>query len=82
MIAADIDFVGAKQIVAEIEAQGGQALAVKVDITKEAEVNEMRLTEAFGYSRLDFLAIGLDCRAGGHSGRFCHLAGFDCPLTR
>lgn len=41
VIAADIDLDGAKQTAAHVEALGRKALAVKVDVTRQAEVDEM-----------------------------------------
>jgi len=41
IIAADIDFEGAQRTADEIEALGRQALVVKVDVTKRAEIDAM-----------------------------------------
>ena len=41
IIAADIDLEGAQQTAAQVEALGRKALAVKVNVTKQAEVDAM-----------------------------------------
>ena len=38
---ADIELDAARSVAAEIEAQGGQALAVGVDLTSESEIQAM-----------------------------------------
>lgn len=55
IVAADIDPDGAKQTAAAVEALGRQALAVKVDVTRQAEVDAMvkKAIEKFG--RIDIL---------------------------
>jgi len=55
IVAADIDLDGAKQTAAALEALGRKALAVKVDVTKQAEVDAMvkKAIEKFG--RIDIL---------------------------
>jgi 3-oxoacyl-[acyl-carrier protein] reductase len=55
VIVADIDLNGARQTAAEIEAQGGQALAVKADITQESEVNEMVQAGVAKFGPIDIL---------------------------
>jgi len=62
----DINGENAKQVVAEITAAGGKAIAVVADVTKPADIDLMiaQTTSAFG--RLDFLhnnAFGLPSRA-------------------
>ena len=55
IIAADIDLDGAKQTATQVEALGRRALAVKVNVTKQAEVDAMveKAIEKFG--RIDIL---------------------------
>jgi 3-oxoacyl-[acyl-carrier protein] reductase len=55
VIVADVDLKGAKQTAAEIEALGGQTLAVKADITKEAEVVEMVQAGVTKFGPIDIL---------------------------
>jgi 2-deoxy-D-gluconate 3-dehydrogenase len=55
VVVSDIDIEGAHGVVAEIAAQGGKALAIKADIRKSAEVQNMvdETTREFG--RVDIL---------------------------
>ncbi|MCK4274121.1 MAG: SDR family oxidoreductase [Dehalococcoidales bacterium] len=55
IVAADIDPDGAKQTAAAVEALGRKALAVKVDVTRQTEVDDMvkKAIEKFG--RIDIL---------------------------
>ena len=55
VVCADIRLDGARQTAAEIKALGRKALAVKVDVTKQAQVDRMveRALEKFG--RIDIL---------------------------
>ncbi len=55
IVAADIDPDGAKQTAAAVEALGRKALAVKVDVTRQTEVEDMvkKAIEEFG--RIDIL---------------------------
>jgi len=55
IVAADIDLDGAKQTAAAVEALGRKALAVKVDVTRQTEVEDMvkKAIEEFG--RIDIL---------------------------
>ena len=55
LIVADIDLAGAQKTAAEIEALGRQALAVKVDVTKAAEVNEMVKAALAKFGKIDIL---------------------------
>ena len=55
VIVSDIDLKGAEQTVAEIKALGGQGLAVKCDITKEAEVKEMAQAGVAKFGQIDIL---------------------------
>lgn len=53
VVVADLNLAGARATASQIEAAGGEALALEVDVTKEAQVAEMvrRAVERFG--RLD-----------------------------
>lgn len=55
MAIADIDYTGAQQVAAELNRDGGQAIAVGMDVTSEAQVDDgmIRVVEAFG--RIDVL---------------------------
>ena len=55
VVVADIDLAGAKKTGADVESRGRKALAVKVDVTKQAEVDAMvkKAIEKFG--RIDVL---------------------------
>ncbi len=55
VVSADIKFPEAQEVAAEIEAAGGQSLAVEVDVSDHARVQEMarRAVERFG--RVDIL---------------------------
>jgi 3-oxoacyl-[acyl-carrier protein] reductase len=55
IIAADIDLKGAEKTAAEVEALGCRALAVKVDVTKRAEVDEMVKTALAEFDKIDIL---------------------------
>jgi NAD(P)-dependent dehydrogenase (short-subunit alcohol dehydrogenase family) len=55
IIAADIDFNGAKKTAAQVEASGRKALAVKVDVTKQTEVDAMVKQAIDKFSRIDIL---------------------------
>ncbi len=55
IIAADINLEGASATAAEIESMGRKALAVKADITKEAELKEMVNKALDKFSRIDIL---------------------------
>ncbi len=51
VICADIDIEGAEKTAAEVQAEGGRAVAIKVDITKKAETEEAvkKAIAEFGY---------------------------------
>jgi 3-oxoacyl-[acyl-carrier protein] reductase len=68
IIASDINLEGAKQTAAEVEALGCQGLAVKADITKKAEVQDMVKQGLAKFQRIDILVNN----AGGvlHGGPF------------
>jgi NAD(P)-dependent dehydrogenase (short-subunit alcohol dehydrogenase family) len=55
IVVADLDLEGAKKTAAEIEALGRKPLAVKVDITKVAEVNNMVKTVLDKFGKIDIL---------------------------
>jgi NAD(P)-dependent dehydrogenase (short-subunit alcohol dehydrogenase family) len=55
IIAADINLDGAKQTAAQVEALGRQALAVKVDVTRQAEVDAMVEKALKKFGRIDIL---------------------------
>jgi NAD(P)-dependent dehydrogenase (short-subunit alcohol dehydrogenase family) len=55
IVCADIDFKGARQTAAEIKTLGRRALAVKVDVTKQAQVDAMVLKAIKEFGRVDIL---------------------------
>jgi 3-oxoacyl-[acyl-carrier protein] reductase len=55
VVVADIDMNGAKQTASEIESLGHQSIAVKADITKSSEVNEMVQSAIAKFGRIDIL---------------------------
>ena len=55
IVAADIDLAGAKQAAAEVEALGCKALAIKVDVTNRAEVDNMVKAALAKFGRIDIL---------------------------
>jgi 3-oxoacyl-[acyl-carrier protein] reductase len=55
IIAADIDLEGAKKTVAEVEALGRKALAVKVDVINRTEVDTMVEKALTEFGRIDIL---------------------------
>jgi 3-oxoacyl-[acyl-carrier protein] reductase len=64
IVAADIDLAGAQQTMAEIQALGRQAMAIKVDITKSNEVKAMMKEALAKFGRIDIIVNN----AGGMSG--------------
>lgn len=68
IISSDIDLEGARQTVAAVEASGCQGLAVKADVTKKAEVQDMVKQGLAKFQRIDILVNN----AGGvlHGGSF------------
>ena len=63
---ADVDLDSANKVAAEINAAGGEAATVKVDMTKEAECQAMVKTTLAKFGQIDIL-----CNvAGGSMGRF------------
>ena len=55
IVAADINLEGARQTADEIERLGRRSLAVKVDVTKQVEVNEMVKQAVEKFGRIDIL---------------------------
>lgn len=55
IIAADIDLEGAKQTAAEVEALGRKAIAIKADVTKRAEVDDMVKAALEKLGKIDIL---------------------------
>jgi 3-oxoacyl-[acyl-carrier protein] reductase len=55
VIVADIDLAGAKQTALEIEALGRKAMALKADISKSSEVNDMAKAAMAKFKRIDIL---------------------------
>jgi NAD(P)-dependent dehydrogenase (short-subunit alcohol dehydrogenase family) len=55
IVVADIDFVGAQNTAGQIEAMGRNALAVKVDISDRAQVDEMVKAAVDRFGRIDIL---------------------------
>jgi NAD(P)-dependent dehydrogenase (short-subunit alcohol dehydrogenase family) len=64
VVCADMNENGAKQTAAEVNNNGGQALALKVDVTKRGEVNGMvaRAIAAFGGVQFLFNSAGAAIR--------------------
>ncbi|MBN1191993.1 MAG: SDR family oxidoreductase [Dehalococcoidales bacterium] len=64
IIVNDIDLRGAEQTASEIRAMGRNALAVKADVTRQTEVDEMVGEALSRFGRIDILvnnAGGMDC---------------------
>lgn len=55
IISADMDLAGAKKTADEVEKRGRQALAVKVDVTKPAEVENMVAQSIKKFGKIDIL---------------------------
>ena len=55
IIAADIDLAGAQQTAKQVEALGRKALAVKVDVTKQAEIDAMVAKAIKKFGKIDIL---------------------------
>lgn len=55
IVAADIDLDGAKKTAARVEVLGRKALAVKVDVTKQPEVDAMVAKAIKKFGRIDIL---------------------------
>lgn len=67
VVVADINLEDAEKTAAEIKSTGGSALAVRVDVTKKAEVEEMvkKTVERFG--RLDILMSNAGVSSMAHA---------------
>jgi NAD(P)-dependent dehydrogenase (short-subunit alcohol dehydrogenase family) len=55
VVACDIDLEGAKQTAAEIESSGGKAMAMKTDVTKENEVQDLVKATIEKYGKIDIM---------------------------
>jgi 2-hydroxycyclohexanecarboxyl-CoA dehydrogenase len=65
IIAADVDFEGARKTAAEVEVMGRRALAVKTDITKKAEVDETVRQALAKFGKIDILVNNAGAILGG-----------------
>ena len=52
---ADINFEGAKAVAARAESNGGEAMAIEVDVTQEASIVSMVKTVVAKYGSIDIL---------------------------
>ncbi len=66
VVCPDINLDGARETVAEINKMGGQALAVKADVTRSDEVGEMVVEALKAYHKIDILVnnAGIVVRQG------------------
>ena len=55
IVSSDIDLVGAKQTAAAVQALGRKAIALKVDVTKSFEVDEMTKIALSEFGKIDIL---------------------------
>ncbi|RDW20329.1 2-hydroxypropyl-CoM dehydrogenase [Oceanobacillus arenosus] len=55
VVVADLNLEGAKEVVQEIKDNGGQALAVKVDVTKTEDIKAMVQQAKEGFGQIDIL---------------------------
>ena len=55
IVSADINLAGAKQTVAAVKALGRKAIALKVDVAQESEVNEMVKAALEEFGKIDIL---------------------------
>ena len=62
---ADLDVEGAEQVVNSLKDAGGQARAVRVDVTKQAEVEALVEGVARHYGRLDYMFNNAGITVGG-----------------
>ena len=53
VVVVDMAYVKSQQVVKEIEASGGKAIAVKTDVTNGDEVNEMVRKTVEDYGKID-----------------------------
>ena len=66
VICADVNATGAQQTAAEVNGKGSQALALKVDVTKRGEVNDM---VSRAHRRLRQRAVSVQLSRRRHSPR-------------
>ena len=64
IISADIDFEGAKQTAAAVKALGRKAIALKADVAKSAEVDEMVKAALKEFGKIDILVNNAGLNAG------------------
>ena len=64
VVCADLNEAGVKETAAQVNAKGSQALALKVDVTKRAQVDDMvqRALDAFGTVHFLFNSAGAAIR--------------------
>ena len=55
VVASDLDGEAAKEVAEEVKAQGGKALAVRTDVTREGEVSELVEDTLRRFGRLDIM---------------------------
>jgi NAD(P)-dependent dehydrogenase (short-subunit alcohol dehydrogenase family) len=65
IVASDIDFDGAKKTAAEVENLGRKALAVKADVTKKTDAQEMVKQTLAKFGRIDILVNNAGAMLGG-----------------
>ena len=65
IIASDMDFDGAKKTAAAVEVLGRKALAVKADITRKADTQEMVKQALAKFSKIDILVNNAGAILGG-----------------
>ena len=65
IVASDVDLAGAQKTAAEVEAMGRQALAIKADITKKDEVQEMVKQALAKFGKIDILVNNAGAILGG-----------------
>jgi 3-oxoacyl-[acyl-carrier protein] reductase len=64
IVATDIDLEGTKKTVAEVEALGRKAIAIKVDVTKGTEVDNMVKTALEKFGKIDILVNNAGASSG------------------
>jgi NAD(P)-dependent dehydrogenase (short-subunit alcohol dehydrogenase family) len=65
IVASDIDFEGAKKTAAEAEALGRRALAVKADVTRKTDAEEMVRQALAKFGKIDILVNNAGAILGG-----------------